>query len=122
MLFFDQFEEFFIYPIEEEPSTNTKERHLQKLEREEQLIKKQEFVKNIATLYHNPKSRVHVVFSMREEWFVEMDMFRDEIPKIYHNDSNLRLLWVDEDQALGRPSSGQRRSTTSQSAMKQLNS
>ena len=99
VLFFDQFEEFFIYPIEEEPSADPEKRRLQRLEREEQLAKKRQFVKDIAFLYHNPKSRVHVVFSMREEWFVEMDIFRDEIPKIYHNDSNLRLLWFDENQA-----------------------
>ena len=99
VLFFDQFEEFFIYPMEEEPDLNPEKRLLQGLEREEQLSKRHQFVKDIAALYHNPKSRVHVVFSMREEWFVEMDIFRDEIPKIYHNDSNLRLLWFDENQA-----------------------
>jgi hypothetical protein len=99
VLFFDQFEEFFIYPIEEEPSADPEKRQLQKLEREEQLLKKRQFVKDIATLYHNPRSRVHVVFSMREEWFVEMGIFREEIPRIYHNDSNLRLLWFDENQA-----------------------
>lgn len=99
VLFFDQFEEFFIYPMEEEPALDPEKREIQRVEREEQLAKRREFVKDIAALYHNPKSRVHVVFSMREEWFVEMDMFRDEIPKIYHNDSNLRLLWFDENQA-----------------------
>jgi hypothetical protein len=98
-LFFDQFEEFFIYPLEDEPATDPEARRLQKLDREEQLAKRQEFVKDIAALYHNSSSRVHVVFSMREEWFVEMGIFRDEIPRIYHNDSNLRLLWFDEDQA-----------------------
>ena len=99
VLFFDQFEEFFIYPMEEELSPDPEKRYLQGLDREEQMAKRQEFVKDIASLYHNSKSRVHVVFSMREEWFVEMDMFRDEIPRIYHNDSNLRLLWFDENQA-----------------------
>lgn len=99
VLFFDQFEEFFIYPIEEEPAADPERRHLQEVEREEQLAKKRQFVKDIATLYHNVKSRVHIVFSMREEWFVEMDIFRDEIPRIYHNDSNLRLLWFDKNQA-----------------------
>ncbi|HEY6232924.1 MAG TPA: SIR2 family protein [Pyrinomonadaceae bacterium] len=99
VLFFDQFEEFFIYPMEEEPAKDPAKLELQKLERKEQLAKRAEFVKDIAALYHDPKSRVHIVFSMREEWFVEMDIFRDEIPKIYHNDSNLRLLWFDLDQA-----------------------
>ncbi len=99
VLFFDQFEEFFIYPMEEEPDPDPEKRRLQVLEREEQIAKRHQFVKDIAALYHNPKSRVHVVFSMREEWFVDMDIFRDEIPKIYHNDSNLRLLWFDENQA-----------------------
>jgi hypothetical protein len=88
VLFFDQFEEFFIYPMDEEGQS-----------KDEETAKRCEFVSNIAALYHGPEARVHIVFSMREEWFVEMDIFRDEIPKIFHNDSNLRLRWFNESQA-----------------------
>ena len=52
-----------------------------------------------ADLYDDRDSGVHVVFSMREEFFVEMGFFRDEIPTIFHNDSNLRLRWFDRSQA-----------------------
>jgi hypothetical protein len=88
VLFFDQFEEFFIYPTEEQVAN-----------KQGQLARRQEFVSNIARIYHDRKSRVHVVFSMREEWFVDMDIFRDEIPRIFHSDSNLRLRWFSKDQA-----------------------
>lgn len=97
VLFFDQFEEFFIYPIEELRAPETEEAREER--RREHAARKQGFVASIAALYHNPESRVHFVFSMREEWFVEMDIFRNEIPKIFHNDSNLRLRWFDESQA-----------------------
>lgn len=85
VLFFDQFEEFFIYAPKENP------------QRARKYISA--FVSNIARLVLDPRSRVHIVFSMREEWFVEMDVFRDEIPKIFHNESNLRLRWFDREQA-----------------------
>jgi hypothetical protein len=80
VLFFDQFEEFFLYTRKEQPS------------------RADDFVKNIAALYNNPESGIHIVFSMREEWFVEMDVFRTLIPKIFHNESNLRLRWFDREQ------------------------
>jgi len=81
VVFFDQFEEFFLY------TTN----------RDAELA--QEFVAMIGNLYDDAESGVHVVFSMREEWFVEMGLFRDRIPAIFHNDSNLRLRWFDRTQA-----------------------
>ncbi|MCL4297972.1 MAG: SIR2 family protein [Anaerolineae bacterium] len=81
VVFFDQFEEFFIYM----PGENSaKARH---------------FIAEIAKLYRERQSGVHIVFSMREEYFVEMDAFRDEIPSIFRNDSNLRLRWFDDAQA-----------------------
>ena len=72
VLFFDQFEEFFIHvkPASEQG---------------------RQFISDIGAIYRNRDSGVHIVFSMREEFFVEMDAFRSEIPSIFHNESNLRL-------------------------------
>jgi hypothetical protein len=81
VIFFDQFEEFFLQTVPGDPEGA------------------QRFISNVADLYEDEHSRVHVVFSMREEFFVEMDAFRDEIPTIFHNDSNLRLRWFDLGQA-----------------------
>lgn len=79
VLFFDQFEEFFIFILNESRST---------------------FISEIARLYRNRDSGVHIVFSFREEFFVEMEAFRTEIPSIFHNESNLRLRWFTATQAL----------------------
>jgi hypothetical protein len=73
VLFFDQFEEFFLYVVNDKP----------------RLAK--QFVDAIGDVYDDKGSGVHVVFSMREEFFVELELFRDRIPAIYHADSNLRL-------------------------------
>lgn len=81
VVFFDQFEEFFIYVAEGQPDIA------------------RQFISDVANLYRNRDSGVHIVFSMREEFFVEMDVFRDEIPSIFHSDSNLRLRWFTGDQA-----------------------
>lgn len=80
VLIFDQFEEFFNYMKAD--STEGKQ-----------------FIQDVASVYDNQDWQVHIVFSMREEWFVEMDSFRDDIPSIYHNGSNLRLRKFDKDQA-----------------------
>jgi hypothetical protein len=81
VLFFDQFEEFFIYVYGRDRK------------------KEQQFISEIAKLYNDRRSNVLMVFSMREEFFVEMDAFRDKIPTIFHNESNLRLRWFDKGQA-----------------------
>lgn len=81
VLFFDQFEEFFLYQVRKD------------------LDKAQQFIKDVSEIYYNEDSGVQIVFSMREEFFVNMDIFRDEIPTIFHYDSNLRLRWFDEGQA-----------------------
>ena len=81
VVFFDQFEEFFIYVYNQDRP------------------KGREFIADIGRLYHNDASRVHVVFSMREEFFVEMDAFRDEIPTVFHNECNLRLRGFEKEQA-----------------------
>jgi hypothetical protein len=81
VLFFDQFEEFFIYVLRPDPAAGRR------------------FIDDVAHLYRNRDSGVHLVFSMREEFFVEMDVFRDDIPTIFHNESNLRLRPFSPDQA-----------------------
>lgn len=81
VLFIDQFEEFFIYTLKENYD------------------KAKNFIFNVAEVYRNRESGVHFVFSLREEFFVEMDIFRDEIPSIFHYESNLRLRWFDKKQA-----------------------
>jgi len=82
VVFFDQFEEFFIYLTEPQEQ-----------------VKARRFIASVAALYRDRESGVHTVFSMREEYFVEMDVFRDEIPSIFHNDSSLRLRPLDTEQA-----------------------
>lgn len=79
VLFYDQFEEFFIQ------ITRIEDR--------------KPFISAIANVYNKQKLGIHIVFSMREEFFHEMDDFRDEIPNIFHKDSNLRLREFDESQA-----------------------
>jgi hypothetical protein len=80
VVFFDQFEEFFVYLMAEAPE------------------KAQSFIQEVARMLKE-SGDLHVVFSLREEFFVDLDAFRDEIPTIFHNDSNLRLRWFDPDQA-----------------------
>jgi hypothetical protein len=81
VVFFDQFEEFFLYAVNSQPE------------------QARQFISDVAKLYRDRDSGVHLVFSMREEFFVEMNAFRDEIPSIFHNDSNLRLRWFNLAQA-----------------------
>ncbi|HEX7332615.1 MAG TPA: SIR2 family protein [Pyrinomonadaceae bacterium] len=79
VVFFDQFEEFFLHVTNSE-------------------IQRQ-FIEDMARIYRKRDLGVHVVFSMREEFFIELDVFRDQIPTIFHNDSNLRLRWFDREAA-----------------------
>lgn len=72
VLFFDQFEEFFIRIGGNSPTGR-------------------EFINEIGTLHKNKNSGVHVVFSMREEFLYEMDYFWAQIPSIFRSDSTLRL-------------------------------
>jgi hypothetical protein len=81
VLFFDQFEEFFLTSARENPAGA------------------RDFVAQVAELYEDGDSGVHLVFSMREEFLAEMDLFRDDIPEIFHADSNLRLRWFTPEQA-----------------------
>jgi conflict system STAND superfamily ATPase/SIR2-like protein len=82
VLFFDQFEEFFLYTVRNNPQ------------------KAKAFVADVGRLYNNAGSHVQIVFSMRDDFFTEMDVFRDDIPTIFHNDSNLRLRPFTAEQAL----------------------
>jgi hypothetical protein len=79
VVFFDQFEEFFVYLMAEAPE------------------EARSFIDQVARVQESRD--VHLVFSLREEFFVDLDAFRDEIPTIFHNDSNLRLRWFEPDQA-----------------------
>jgi conflict system STAND superfamily ATPase/SIR2-like protein len=81
VVFFDQFEEFFLYAVRDE------------------LPKAQRFVASIARLLEDEDTPIHVVFALREEFLGEMDFFREAIPTIFHADSNLRLRWFERAQA-----------------------
>jgi len=83
VIFFDQFEEFFI-----------------QFGAPEHADRVGAFIRDVASLYRARDSGIHVVFSMREEYFVEMDIFREEIPSIFHNESSLRLRPFTRAQAL----------------------
>lgn len=87
VLFFDQFEEFFLYVAREDPG------------------KAREFVADLAQLAEaqssddGERSDLHLVFSMREEFLAEMEIFREDVPTIFGADSNLRLRWFTPSQA-----------------------
>ena len=78
VVFFDQFEEFFVYQSPDRQNA---------------------FIAEIAELYNDRDSGVHTVLSMREEFFYQLDTFRDYIPRIFHKESNLRLRWLKEPEA-----------------------
>lgn len=71
VVFIDQFEEFFL------SSTRPDLRRA--------------FLKQVAELYQTPRSGVHLVFALREDYLAELDVFRDEIPTIFQKESQLRL-------------------------------
>ena len=81
VLFLDQFEEFFIYLAHDRPDRVPL------------------FIKEIAELYRDRASGIHFLFSLREDFFVEMDVFRDEIPTMFQANSSLRLRAFDTEAA-----------------------
>ena len=81
VIFLDQFEEFFLYVQREQP-----ERALR-------------FISDVAALYRDRDAGAHFAFSLREDFFIEMDVFRDEIPTIFQQNSGLRLRPLQRDQA-----------------------
>ena len=102
VIFFDQFEEFF------QPDVGRS--------------KRREFISQVAELHRDKSSSVHIVFSMREDFLYGMDQFRKDIPTIFRNDSNLRLLGLNESQArdaITKPAA-QRNVTITEDLVKQL--
>ncbi len=87
VLFFDQFEEFFLTHANPRQANGNYQRAAD------------QFVSDVGNLYRDRQSGVHMVFSMREEFFHEMDVFRSEIPSIFSAESSLRLRWLDDTQA-----------------------
>jgi hypothetical protein len=73
VLFLDQFEEFFLDPAHDHTDRTTP------------------FIAAIGDLYRDRSSGIHFLFSLREDFFVEMDVFRDEIPTMFQANSSLRL-------------------------------
>jgi hypothetical protein len=80
VIFFDQFEEFFLLAREKPEATAA-------------------FIKEIGAIHRNALSGVHLVFSLREDYLAEMDAFRDEIPTIFRSESQLRLRPLTAEQA-----------------------
>ncbi len=79
VIFFDQFEEFFVNPLTREVRDT--------------------FIRSIGDIYRDANSGVHVVFSLREDYLAEMDDFREEIPAIFEKESQLRLRALTRDHA-----------------------
>lgn len=71
LLFIDQFEELFRLPYQEQ----------------------QEFIKHIARcVKEETRLDLRVVFSMRDDFFSELNTLRDHLPFVYYNVSNLQKL------------------------------
>jgi hypothetical protein len=79
VVFVDQFEEFFLAPIA--PAV------------------RKAFLREIGQIYRTPRSGVHLVFSLREDYLAEMDVFRDDVPTIFQKESQLRLRAFTPEQA-----------------------
>lgn len=75
----DQFEEFFLHELSRDVA--------------------QLFIQEVARLYANSESGAHIVFSLREDYLAEMDVFRDLIPNIFQKESHLRLRPLTSEQA-----------------------
>jgi conflict system STAND superfamily ATPase len=70
VVFIDQFEEFFLSVSDDAQNA---------------------LVTQVGILNRTPRSGVHLVFSLREDYLADMDVFRDEIPTIFQKESQLRL-------------------------------
>ena len=92
-----QFQEFFLRTVVENPDDAS------------------EFISTIADLYDDEDFRGFTSCSRcGKKFFVHMDLFRDEIPTIFQNDSNLRLRWFNKE-AHGTRSSSPRLPAVSKS-------
>ncbi len=79
VIIIDQFEEFFLHELPDPV--------------------RRSFIEQVARLYDDSESGVHIVFSLREDYLAEMDAFRDLIPNIFQKESQLRLRPLTAEQA-----------------------
>ncbi len=82
VLVFDQFEELFISLFKDRPD-----------------IRKQ-FAENLAKIIHDTSMRAYVVLSLRSDHFHHLNEFRNVIPSIFQNNTNLELRPFDDEAAL----------------------
>lgn len=81
VIFLDQFEEFFTV-WRERPEV------------------RRAFVRQIARIKFDEALPVYVVLSLRDDYFVNLNEFREEIPSIFHNNANIQLRPLKEAAAL----------------------
>ncbi len=82
VLVFDQFEELFISLFKDEPEI------------------RREFAEQLEQIIYNNELRVYVVLSLRSDYFHHLNEFRDVIPDIFQNNTNLELRPFSDDAAL----------------------
>lgn len=81
VLFLDQFEEFFIV-FRDQPDV------------------RRAFIRQVAQIKFDTNLPVYLVLSLRDDYFVNLNEFRDEIPSIFHNNANIQLRPLNDDAAL----------------------
>jgi HEAT repeat protein len=81
VLFLDQFEEFFIV-WRDKPEV------------------RRAFIQQIARIKFDTSLPVYLVLSLRDDYFVNLNEFREEIPSIFHNNANIQLRPLDDAAAL----------------------
>ena len=81
VLFLDQFEEFFIV-WRDKPEV------------------RRAFIKQVAQIKFDTRLPVYLVLSLRDDYFVHLNEFREEIPSIFHNNANIQLRPLDDAAAL----------------------
>jgi HEAT repeat protein len=81
VLFLDQFEEFFIV-WRDQPEV------------------RRAFIKQVAQIKFDTSLPVYLVLSLRDDYFVRLNEFREEIPSIFHNNANIQLRPLDDAAAL----------------------
>ncbi len=77
VIFLDQFEEFFIV-FRDQPEM------------------RREFVQQVARIKYDDRLPVFLVLSLREDYFVDLHEFRQDIPSIFQDNANIRLEPFDE--------------------------
>jgi hypothetical protein len=81
VVFIDQFEEFFII-FRDKPEV------------------RRVFVKQVAQIKFDSSLPVYLVLSLRDDYFVNLNEFREEIPSIFHNNANIQLRPLNDQAAL----------------------